>query len=264
MNSRQIDSEAQITLVLESLGLTERDILVFLSILSSGKTTVADVSHKQKDIPRTSIYDIVASLMRLGLVSTVKHSGKIYYQAQGIEHFIDSLESKKKEIEDRQNELRGVVDLFNQFKLGTLYRPGVRFFEGKKGILAIQREIQNAQKPTNTIVDIASVAKVFPRMIFDDNLKDFQKNKVLKRDLMIKSPEAESYLKSAPLSELHKVKWLPQNISFQTDTLIWSGHVAIIDYSGILSGVIIDNPSIEKTFSAWFEMMWSNIPNLVN
>lgn len=254
-NSRQQEIEA----LLRDFGLADREIVVFLLILRSGKITAAEISRAQKDIPRTSIYDIVSSLSGSGLTSTVQEGEKVYYQAQGIEHLIDSLEDKKRQIGDRQNKLRATADLFNQFKAGTLYRPAVRFFEGKDGVLAIQRELQNARKPTKTIVDIASVAKFFPRMIFEDNLKDFQTHKIMKRDLMIRSKEAESYLRAAPVSPLHLVKWLPAAIQFQTDTLIWEGHVAIIDYSTALSGVIIDNPTIEKTFSSWFEMMWGTI-----
>ena len=142
-------------------------------------------------------------------------------------------------------------------KIGTTYKPGTRFFDGKRGILAIHRELQNARAETRTIVDIASVYKIFPRMIFEDNLKDFQIYNVKKKDLMIKTKEAERYLKVAPITSIHEIKWLPPTVQFKTDTLMWEGHVAIIDYSSQLSGVVIDNPTIYDTFVAWFEMMWT-------
>ena len=75
---------------------------------------------------------------------------------------------------------------------------------------------------------------------------------------MIKSREAEKYLRVAPVNESHKVKWLPEDIKFKTDTLIWEGHVAILDYSANLSGVIIDNPTIADTFVTWFDLIWKN------
>jgi len=152
-----------------------------------------------------------------------------------------------------------VADFFQQLKTGTAYEPGIRYFEGKQGVLAIQRELQNARQETRTIVDIASVYRTFPRMLVEDNLKDFQTYKILKKDLMIKTREAERYLKVAPISPFHQVKWLPPEVSFKTDTLIWNGHVSIIDYSDRLSGIIIDNPVISATFVAWFEMMWRSL-----
>lgn len=109
-------------------------------------------------------------------------------------------------------------------------------------------------------VDIASVAKIFPHiLVTEDNLKDFQSYNIPKKDLMIKSAEAEKYLKVAPVTKTHRVKWLPSEVKFETDTLIWEGHTAILDYSQSLSGVIIDNPAIAKTFEAWFDIIWGNI-----
>lgn len=78
-------------------------------------------------------------------------------------------------------------------------------------------------------------------------------------DLMIKSREALGYLKVAPITNVHRVKWLPESAQFHTDTILWDGHVAILDYEGDPSGVIIDNPAIYKTFLAWFTMMWESI-----
>ena len=244
-------------------GLHEREVLVLLEIAKLGKATAVALSRALKQIPRTSMYDIATSLVGKGFVTTVTEQNQVYYQAQGVEHVIDVLESKKREIEDKQNQLRNIADTFQQLKNGSVYEPHVRFFEGKGGVMAIHREFQNARKSAMTIVDIESVAKFFPSMIFEDNLKDFQTHGVFKRDLMVPSKKAVSYLRSAPISEFHKVKWLPKEVVFQSDTLIWEGHVAIIDYANVLSGVILDNPTIQKTFSAWFEMMWGSIPNEV-
>lgn len=91
-----------------------------------------------------------------------------------------------------------------------------------------------------------------------------QQNKI--KESLIKSDSiykpavrfAEKYLKVAPIGELHKVKWLPEGTELQTDTLIWEGYTAIIDYTENLSGVVIDNPAISDTFSVWFDLIWSN------
>lgn len=254
-----ISRQQKIKDALAILNIAGRESEVFLALLQYGVSTAARLAKHTPSIPRTSVYDIIRTLQKQGLVSSFERDGELYYQVENIEHVADSIEAQKRELTEKQNRLRSVADLFNQIKTGTAYEPGIRHFEGKQGILAIQRELQNARQETRTIVDIASVYRTFPRMLVEDNLKDFQTYKVLKKDLMIKSREAERYLKVAPISPLHQVKWLPPDVSFKTDTLIWEGHVAIIDYSDRLSGIIIDNPTISQTFVAWFEMMWASI-----
>lgn len=246
--------------VLEMLNITGRESEVFFALLEGGINTPATIAKQLRHIPRTSIYDILKTLQQAGLISSFVHGDDLFYQVENIEHVADVLEAQKRELTEKQSAVRAVADLFGQIKSGTAYQPGNRFFEGKRGILAIHRELQNARQETRTIVDIASVYKIFPHMLFEDNLKDFQTFKIMKKDLMVKSPEAERYLKVAPVAPFHQVKWLSSTVTFQTDTLIWPGHVAIIDYSQQLSGVVIDNPTIAETFVAWFEMMWGALP----
>ena len=253
-NRRQKIKEA-----LSLINITGRESMVFLELLEHGVSTAAHLAKRMPSIPRTSIYDIIKTLQNQGLVSSFERDEEIHYQVENIEHVADSIEAQKRELTEKQNMLRSVSDLFQQMKVGTVYEPGIRHFEGKQGILAILRELQKARQETRTIVDITSVYKTFPQMLIEDNLKDFQTYNILKKDLMIKSREAERYLKVAPLSPTHLVKWLPTGMQFKTDTLIWEGHVAIIDYSDRLSGIIIDNPTISQTFLAWFEMMWKSI-----
>ena len=248
----------KIQTVLDLLGVGERESEVFFGLLERGAASAAMLAKQTPDIPRTSIYDILKNLQQRGLVSTVTKDAVIFYQVESAEHAIDTLEAQKRELDEKQNAIRAAADAFQQLKFGTTYEPGIRHFQGKNGILAIHRELQKARQETRTIVNIAAVYKFFPRLVVEDNLKDFQTFKIPKKDLMIKSPEAKRYLQSAPITAIHQVKWLPDSVRFDTDTLIWEGHVAIIDYSDRLSGIIIDNPTIEKTFVAWFEMMWGS------
>ncbi|MSR85533.1 hypothetical protein EXS71_03825 [Candidatus Uhrbacteria bacterium] len=246
----------KIVRILHELALDAREIEVFFSLLDLGKAKATILAKQVKHIPRTSIYDILQSLQTHGLISQFIEKDETYYQVENIEHVVDMIEAQKQKLTEKQDLIRSASDLFHQVKAGTAYQPAIRFFEGKNGILAIHRELQNARKETRTIVNIASVHKVFSSMLHEDNLKDFQTYKILKKDLMIKTLEAERYLKVSPVGEFHQTKWLPEEVAFQTDTLIWEGHVAIIDYTGHLSGIVIDNPAIAETFVAWFEMMW--------
>lgn len=249
----------KITEVLKKLDLDEKETAVFLFLLQKNAATASQIAKSCKHITRTSVYDIAKRLQKIGIITSFEQNNKTYFQIGNVEHIIDSLENKKREMTDTQNLLRETADIFRQIKSGSIYTPSVRFFEGKNGIMAIHRELQNARKETKTIVNIAAVSKEFPGIFYEDTLKDFQTYKIMKKDLMIKNPEAEKYLKIAKIGEFHKVKWLPEGTGLQTDTLIWEGHTAIIDYTENLSGVVIDNPTIADTFSVWFDLIWNSI-----
>lgn len=204
---------------------------------------------------RTSVYDVLKNLARMGLVSSFVEGEKQYFHVQDAEHIIDALERQKKDITEKQDLLRSMGDVIKQMKSGSAYQPRVRYFEGENGILAIHREMLKACKETRAIGDMAAVARIFPRIVVEDNLEEFHLHKVPMYSLIIKNREGEKYIKVASYLQRH-FKWLPEGTKLETDTFIWEGHVAILDYSAHLSGVIIDNLTIVDTFVAWFELIW--------
>src|SRR3990167_7114046 len=142
---------------LAHLNITGRESNVFFALLERGASTAAALARNLRTIPRTSVYDILKSLQHQGLVSSVTKNDEVLYQVENVEHTVDVIEAQKRELTDKQNAIRSVADMLVQFKSGTVYTPGTRFFEEKGGILAIHRELQNAHAETRTIVDIASV-----------------------------------------------------------------------------------------------------------
>ncbi|MBI2410920.1 MAG: helix-turn-helix domain-containing protein [Candidatus Kerfeldbacteria bacterium] len=251
--------QKEIQRILEAYGLDQREIAVLFVLIQLNKATASEITKQASDIPRSSIYDLLQSLQHRGFVSSITENDKLYFQVEQIEHVIDILEEEKRALTEQQNAFRSVADVFNQMKFGTAYKAGVRFFEGKKGILAVHREIINAQKTLYLIGDLAVVTKTFPHAAVEDNFAELKIQKVLRKGMMIPNAAGKQYLRNAGLHEYHHVKWLPENMKLDTDTLIWEGHVAIIDYTQHLNTVVIDNPTIYRTFLAWFEMMWDSV-----
>ncbi len=252
------DRQKKITDILNKLNLSSKEIEVLLALLKNGRSSASDISYLIMNITRTSIYDQLYSLEKKGFISTVIEKRKKLYQPENLEHIVESLEQDKREIEQKQKALRSVSDIYEQMKSGTAYRPSVRTFKGKNGILAVHRELQDARKKLYAIGDLAAVMRIFPDVQIEDNLKDFQTYKILRKSLMVHNTSGEKYLKVAPQTNFHKIRWLPKGTTVNTDTLIWDGHVAIIDYIEPINAVVIDNPTIYDTFNDWFELIWKS------
>lgn len=242
---------------LKGFDLSNKEIKVLLALLESGRAKAAHLANMVENISRTSVYDQLKALERKGLVSALVEGRSVFYQPENLAHAIDSLEDEKRVILDKQNSLRSVADLYEQLKTGTAYKPGVRTFRGKQGIRAVHRELQDARQELRAIGDLAAVLRAFPETRLEDNLKDFQTHKIPRWSLMVKNREAEEYLKVAPAGQFHTVKWLPKDAAVNTDTLLWKGHTAIIDYTMPMNAVVIDNPTIYETFLGWFKILWS-------
>ncbi len=249
--------------MLSLFGLSDKEMLVFFTLLEKDEATAPEIARAIPKIPRTSVYDLLDNLCNLALVSSFKKGTHTYYKTGSAEHIIDILEEKKRVLSEKQNALRSVSDVLRQLHAGTAYRPGVRFFEGENGILAIHRELQNARKEMWSIVNFEAIHRVLPMVHNEDRLKDFQTYAIPRKTLIVHNPDGEQYLRAAPVTSIHRVKWLPKSVEIKTDTLVWEGHVAIIDYAQHINGIIIDNPTIHATFASWFQMMWDSVPEEV-
>ena len=54
--------------ILQELGLTQREIRVYLALLELGSTTTGSII-KRSEVPNSKIYEILESLQNKGLVS---------------------------------------------------------------------------------------------------------------------------------------------------------------------------------------------------
>ena len=89
---------------LQSLGLTEKEIQIYLACLKLGSSLVQDIALSAKQ-NRTSTYDLLSSLEKKGFVSFTISSGKKHYQAINPKNLINLFKEKEKLIEESLPEL---------------------------------------------------------------------------------------------------------------------------------------------------------------
>ncbi len=90
---------------LRQIGMTEREIKVYIALLELGKTTTGPLIKKSK-IPSSKVYHTLDRLMGRGLASYVIISKTKYFQATSPENIVLNLESKIKNVEELIPELK--------------------------------------------------------------------------------------------------------------------------------------------------------------
>lgn len=79
---------------LEELGLSDKESKVYLALLEVETDSVIDLA-KKTDINRTTIYPVLESLSKKGLISEVKVDKKIRYAAESPERLETYVERRK-------------------------------------------------------------------------------------------------------------------------------------------------------------------------
>ncbi len=242
---------------LRQLGLSENEAKVYLAMLELGPSVVIDISRKA-EINRPTTYVQIESLKNKGLVSTQTKGKKQYFIAESPDKLELLIENELSAIEQKKNELNNFLpELLNLFNTSN-QRPHVKFFEGREGILALQREfLKGDGDKICGITSLDNVVEVFP-----DFHNTYSKKRVQKKipSKTIYTSKKGAVLKERDELNLREAKYVePEKLPLSADITIHGDKVAIIALKGKISGALIEHREMANSFRAIFELVWSKI-----
>ncbi len=248
----------QIQAILKNFGLKEKDIAVYLALVEMGPSPVRAIATKS-GVNRGTSYDILKSLIALGLVSYYEKSAHQYFVAESPEKLLTAIEDKQRELSlVRQQVEKSLPEMKSIFeKQGG--RPVMKLYEGKQGIKQIFEDVLSTMAgaadktycvySSGTVAHRKSVYEAFP---------DFSKKRIAKKIAVKTIVLGEG----GDLVGLDVRKWLKttQTDFKTTHEIIYDGKVAHIslDNSDNPVGVIIENRGIYETQKIIFEILWKN------
>jgi len=115
--------------VLEEIGLSEKEIGVYLALLKLGEATASRVSEIA-DLNRVTSYVLLKSLGEKGFCSVYTKNNIQYFKPIKPEQIIGLLDSKKEKV-------KNIMPLLKEQEGAVSEKPEVSMFEGKKGIAAM-------------------------------------------------------------------------------------------------------------------------------
>ncbi len=116
------------------LGFTEKEVQIYLLLAQAGKST-AQLLAKRAKLPRTTVYSILESLTKKGLVAEERSSASTFFVINKPSALLRGVEAEAVRIKRKEVVARELIDqiqpLFKSKLFGT---PKVQFFEGKAGV----------------------------------------------------------------------------------------------------------------------------------
>ena len=82
---------------LEEIGLTKREIKVYMALLEVGLSSVGQII-KKSGIPGSKIYETLDKLKKRGLISSVLKENKQFFQASDPKTILDFLDEQRRNI----------------------------------------------------------------------------------------------------------------------------------------------------------------------
>lgn len=237
--------------ILEQLGLTRREVAVYLAALELGHASVQRIAQKAS-IKRPTAYVTLATLQEKGFVVSIPRGATTLYQA------VDPEEIFRK-FEEKIGAFKAALPEFKSLFNAAPGKPKVRFYEGKKNILALYADeifhggsVMSAFSPKEWI-------GVFGEKEMEDTLYLLKSNGITIRDLLEDSPQARDFASKKERLGLGDTKFLPKGFSLGVDILVYDNTVAMISLKNLMA-VVIEDQLLSHAQKQFIDFLWEAIP----
>ncbi len=240
----------EIISILEDIGLSEKEVAVYLALLQLGEETASRISEIAK-LNRITTYTLLKSLQEKGFCSVFEKNKVQYFKPLKPEHIMGLLEEKK-------DKIKTIVPLLKQKEKTVSEKPEVMLFEGKKGILSALNIIINDSKKNKEVLGYGNFT-IADRLIEYESIY-WRKTRIINKIKMKavintkKGTEVHKEIKDyGKFTQIKELKELEKTTSY---SLISKNYVGIIAGEGELHGVLIKDKAIVEKEKFIFDLLW--------
>jgi sugar-specific transcriptional regulator TrmB len=227
--------------ILEEIGLTRNEAIIYLSLLKLGSAPVSKISNLS-GLNRANMYNTINSLIKKGAISYVIKNNVKYFMAAKPERLLDFLKEKEDKLSAILPELEKIEK--------TTSKIDVEIFEGKEGVKTFYMYLSRTNKEvvgfgiTGLAYDILQyyAPKILKQLSEKVHARYIAFDKTRKKEI-IKLKNTE-------------YRYFPKDVDNFATTLIYDEYTAIISYETIPKVVVIKDKSISDGYRKYFEFMW--------
>ena len=252
------DTNTQLKTTLRSLGLSEKETIVYVALLELGRGTVTKISLRA-GINRTTGYDILASLANKGLVNISGKEPKSEYAAEPPEAVIQYL---KREAEAAMERIKKAEELIPELRLvhATQNRPKIKFYEGTEGLKHVYEDTLTSHEPIRAYANVDDMHKGLPNY-FPTYYKRRAEKNIAIRAIVPKTPLGLDR-EARDSEEKREIAFVPpEKYYFSPEINIYDNKVMIASWREKL-GVIIESAEISDAMKKIYELAWAEAKRL--
>lgn len=246
----------QISTALLQLNFSEKEIIVYLSVLQSNNASIPNLA-KDTGLSRGTVYDVIEKLKDKGFVAEIKKGKKRRLIAENpTNKFYSLLDKKHKELEEASALVENILPTIKAINVGEDYKPQIRVYSGEKGFKQVWDEIFATKE--KTFLSIAQI-ETFVKFGGEEFLTEIQKRKgrlgFFSRAINEYSEIAEK-MKGDDRKYNRETRIAPKEFRFPSTEIIFGDKIAMFSTKEENIIVVIQSKDFAETHQAYFEMLW--------
>ena len=242
---------------LQQFGLSEKEALVYQTLLQVGKSTASELSDVTK-LNRSTTYVQLNSLLNAGLAASFKDKKKTFFSAESPENLEPLVDKKITELKKQKKQISDLLPELAQSFASHGVTPVVRHFQGKEGLLAMRNEVFSSQDDKiRMIMDYDNLSRVFSV----DELRTYtnkRKQQTITSAIMYSLAEGDDF---TPFTYQHLKRINSAKELFGCDVYIYGNTVSFAAMKSEVVGVSIDQKDIANMMKQLFDAYWDFHPS---
>ena len=243
---------------LETIGLSNKEVRVYLALLELGQATAAQVA-RPAGINRTTAYDILGSLAGKKLVTALGKEPKQEYKAEAPESL---LKFQKERIRRDEGFLGVIEELMPELK--SMHRakdkPVVRFYEGEEGLRHVYEDTLTSHETIRAYASVedtnAGLPDYFPRY--------YERRTAASIGIRAIFPHTKEAVERSARDKVERRESLHvprEKFSFSPEINIYDNKVMIASWKEKM-GIIIESKEIADAMKKIYELAWAESKRL--
>ena len=240
---------------LKNLGLSEKEVLVYLALLQLGSATPYQIANKS-GIKRPTAYVIAEDLIKKGLIVHVPGEEKKRYLAKSPETFIE-------EREERLLAAKRILPELKSYQKNSEQKASIMYFEGIEGLKQAYQYREKELHGKEIVGFLASNEDASPEVheYFMKWNEQKEKHGTKVRGITVDSPDLEPYGRFIQGEEGSVIlKFLPRKM-YNAKVSIEScdnQFVRIFLFESVET-LIIESPKFNQAIREIFELVWKSL-----
>lgn len=251
---------------LEKIGLSEKEALIYETLLSTGGAYPSMISTTTH-LNRSTVYKILTSLSIKGIVSEVEKGKKLFYQIEKPERLLRYTQRRAESAENSLQLAKYLLPLLQDVYNKTPNKPKVRFFQNVDGLIAILDDhISTGVKyEMLAFANTTGIEKVIPTEYFKKFVKEKERQGITTRGIVPdtlwdKAFNDRIYRSVQKKSVIPVMRHIPaKDFPFNGEIIIYGDNkVSFFNFENKekMIGVIIEDIWIHRAMCMIFELAW--------
>lgn len=234
--------------LLAVFGLTDKKADIYLAALEIGPSSAISLAERAS-IKRTTVYDIIEELKRLGLIIETIRGKRTRYAATDPDRLKDLVRRQSLTLEALLPQLKALYNVPG-------VKPGVRYFEGLAGVQAALEDTLSAQD--KTLLGILSMEDLY-ETIGEAYMEDYVKRRIaLGYKLRVVRSQEKEVAKRWPSSkkEHRDRRYAPKGYIFDMTQYVYDNKVLLLSSRKENFAMVVESADYARNQRQLFEALW--------